>query len=71
MKTGVSLKYFVTGCRNIKFGQQVNLIQMALLGTSPQEAVASLPHSHMILTNLFISSYRCYCYQFWAVKTTS
>ena len=70
MKTGVSLKYFVNGCRNIKFGQQVNLIQRALLGTLPQEAVATLPHSHMTLTNLFISSYRGYCYQFWALKTT-
>ena len=30
--------------RNIKFGQQVNLIQRALLGTQPQEVLMSLTH---------------------------
>ena len=30
--------------RNIKFGQQVNLIQRALLGTPPQEVLMSLTH---------------------------
>ena len=44
--------------RNIKFGQQVNPIERVPLGTLPQEVVTSLPHNHMILTNLFISSYR-------------
>ena len=44
--------------RNIKFGQQVNLIQRAPLDTLPQELVTSLLHNHMILTKLFISSYR-------------
>ena len=34
---------------NIKFGQQVNLIQ---------RVVTSLPQNHMTLTNLFISHYR-------------
>ena len=41
--------------RNIKFGQQVNLIQRVPLGTPPQEVVMSLPHNPV--TNLFISSY--------------
>ena len=44
--------------RNIKFRQQVNLIQRVPLGTLPQEVVTSLPHNHMTLTNLFISGYR-------------
>ena len=43
--------------RNIKFGQQVNLILRVLLGTLLQELVTSLPHNHVTLTNLFISSY--------------
>ena len=34
---------------NIKFGQQVNLIQ---------RVVTSLPQNHMALANLFISHYR-------------
>ena len=42
--------------RNIKFGEQVNLIQKVLLGTPPQEVVTPLPHNHVI--NLFISSYK-------------
>ena len=36
-----------------KFGQQVNLIQRAPLGTLPQVVVMSLPHNHITLTNLF------------------
>ena len=44
--------------RNIKFGEQVNLIQRAPMGTLPQEVVTSLPSNHMTLTNLYISSYR-------------
>ena len=44
--------------RNIKFGQQVNLIQRVPLGILPQEVVTSLPHNHMTLANLFISSYK-------------
>ena len=42
--------------RNIKFGQQVNIIERVPLGTPPQAVVMSLAHNHM--TNLFISSYR-------------
>ena len=56
--------------RNIKFGQQVNLIQMVLLGTLLQEVLTSLPHIHVTLTNLFICSHRGYCYQILAVKET-
>ena len=44
--------------RNIKFGQQVNLIQRVSLGTLPQEVVISQPHNHVTLTNLFVSIYR-------------
>ena len=55
----------------ITLGQQVNLIQRVLLGTLPQEVLTSVPHIHVTLTNLFISSHRGYCYQIWAVKTTS
>ena len=44
--------------RNIKFGQQVNLIQRVQLGTPPQEVVMALAHYHVALTNLSISSYR-------------
>ena len=44
--------------RNIKFRQQVNLIQRDQLGTLPQEVVMLLPHNPVTLTNLFISSYR-------------
>ena len=66
-----SLKISSLGeARNIKFGLKVNLIQMVLLSTPPQEVVTSLPHDHMTLANLFILSYRGYCYQIWAVKTT-
>ena len=43
--------------RNIKFEQPVNLIQRVPLSTLPQQVVKSLPHNHMNLTNLFISSY--------------
>ena len=66
-------KSIITGhreARNIKFEQQVNLIQRAPLGTLPQEVLTSLPHNHMTLINFFISSYRSYCYQIWAEKTT-
>ena len=42
--------------RNIKFGQQVNIIERVPLGTPPQVVVMSLAHNHV--TNLFISSYR-------------
>ena len=41
--------------RNIKFGQQVNIIERVPLGTPPQ-AVVMTAHNHV--TNLFISSYR-------------
>ena len=44
--------------RNIKFGHQVNFIQRVQLGPLSQKVVASLPHNHMTLINLFISSYR-------------
>ena len=40
--------------RNIKFGQQVNLIQRVPLGTPPQEVLMSLPHNQMTLTNLYL-----------------
>ena len=42
--------------RNIKFGQQVNIIERVPLGTPPQEVMMSLAHNH--LTNLFVSSWR-------------
>ena len=55
--------------RNIKFGQQVNLIQMVALGTPPQRVVTSLPHNHHVtLTNLCISGYRGYFRQIWAAN---
>ena len=38
--------------RNIKLGQQVNLIQRVQLGTPHQEVVTSLPHNHVTLSNL-------------------
>ena len=57
--------------RNIKFGQQINLIQRVLLGILFQEALTSFPHIHMTLTNLFIPSQRGYCYQVWAVNAAS
>ena len=41
---------------NIKFGQQVKIIERVPLDTLPQAVVMSLAHDHM--TNLFISSYR-------------
>ena len=44
--------------RDIRFGQQVNLIQGLPLGTPTQEVVTSLLQNHVTLTNLFISSYR-------------
>ena len=44
--------------RNIKFGQQVNLIHRVPFGTLLQEVVTYLPHNQMTLTNIFISSYR-------------
>ena len=42
--------------RNIKFGQQVNIIERVLLGTPLQEEVMSLAYNHV--TNLFNSSYK-------------
>ena len=53
----------------MKFGQQAHLIQRVPLRIPPQELVMALPHNHMTLTNLFISSYWGYCYQIWGVKT--
>ena len=44
--------------RNVKIGQQVNLIQRAPLDTPPQEVVMSWPHNHVIVMNLFICSYK-------------
>ena len=41
--------------RNIRFGQQVNIIERVPLGT-PQAVVMTLAHNHV--TNLLISSYR-------------
>ena len=38
--------------RNIKLGQQVNLIQRVQLGASHEEVVTSLPHNDVTLTNL-------------------
>ena len=62
-----SLKIYIISshgeARNIKFGQQVNLIQRVPLGTLPQKVLMLLPHNHMTLTNLLISSHRGYCYQ--------
>ena len=42
--------------RNIKFGQQVNIIERVPLGFHLQVVVMSLAHNQM--ANLFISSYR-------------
>ena len=42
--------------RNIKFGQQVNIIERMAMATPPQVVVMTLAHNHV--TNLFISSYR-------------
>ena len=48
----ISLKISSHGeARNIKLGRQVNFIPRVL-----QEVVMSLPHNHMTLANLFISS---------------
>ena len=41
-----------------QIGHHVNLIQRVQLGPLPHQVVTSLPHNHVILTNLFISSYR-------------
>ena len=62
-----SLKIYIISshreARNIKFGQQVDLIQKISLGAPTQEVLMSLPHDHMTLTNFFISSHWGYCYQ--------
>ena len=42
--------------RNIKFGQQANIIERVPLGTPPQVVVMTLAHNYV--TNLFISSYK-------------
>ena len=42
--------------RNIKFTQQVNIVESVPLGTPPQAVVMTLAHNYV--TNLFISSYR-------------
>ena len=42
--------------RNIKLGQQVNIIERVPLGTPPLAVVISLAHKHV--TDLFNSSYR-------------
>ena len=41
---------------NFIFGQQINTIEMVLLGTLLQAVVMTLAHNH--LTNIFILSYR-------------
>ena len=42
------------GARNIKYGQQVNIIERLPLGSPPQVEVMTLAYNHV--TNLFISS---------------
>ena len=42
--------------RNIEFGERVNIIEMAPLGTPPQAVVISLAYNHV--TDLFNSSYK-------------
>ena len=42
--------------RNIKFGQQVNIIERVPLVNPPQAVVMALAHNHV--TDLFISIYR-------------
>ena len=54
--------------RNIKFGQQINLIQG--VHCLRRYWCHYIPHIHVTLTNLFISSQRGYCYHVWAIKTT-
>ena len=54
-----SLKIYISGhrkARNVKFGQQVNIIEKVPLGTPPQEVMMLLAHNY--ITNLFASSYR-------------
>ena len=56
-----NLKIYISShgeARNIKFRLQVNFIQSVLLGALPREVVTQLPHNHLTLKNLFISSYR-------------
>ena len=57
------------GVRNIKFGQRVNLIQRLPLGTPPWEVVISLPCNFD--KSLYLYLQRSYCYQIWAIKTSS
>ena len=52
--------------RSIKF--RVSVIQRVQLSTPLQKELTLLPHIHMTLKNLFISSLKGYCYQIWAVK---
>ena len=54
-----NLKIYISShreARNIKFGQQVNIIEKVPLGTPLLVVVMSLAHNHV--TNLFISSYK-------------
>ena len=54
-----SLKIYISSyrqVRNIKFDQQVNIIERVPLGTPPLAVVMTLAHNHV--TNLFISSCR-------------
>ena len=66
----VSQFFFKKKLEALNLNNRVSLIQRVLLGTLPQRELTSLPHIHVTLTNLFISSLRGYCYQIWAVKTT-
>ena len=54
-----SLKIYISPvigeARNIKLRQQVNLIQRVPLGT-PHQEVLTLPHNHVTLKNLILSS---------------
>ena len=50
------LRFLCSEARNIKFGQQVNIIERVPLGALPQAVVILLAHNHV--TNLFILSYR-------------
>ena len=41
--------------RNIKYGQQIDLIQRGPLGTLLQEIATSLPHNHFTMTQIYLS----------------
>ena len=52
-----SLKVYISShgeARNIRFGQQLNIIERVPWGTLPQAVVKSLAHNHMTKSNSVI-----------------